>query len=93
VVNLSLCRYNADAPAGHRGKDYVGLHHLGFWVEDVEETSRQITQAGGTFWMGEVPQDRASNVFYEVKYHDIDGVIVDITHTGWQGASKSATAK
>jgi hypothetical protein len=36
--------------------------------------------------MGEVPEDRARNVFYEVKYFDIDGVIVDITHNGWQGA-------
>lgn len=88
VVNLALCRYNADAPAGKVGKDYVGLHHIGFWVEDVEETKRNIEAAGGTYWMGEVPEDRSQNVFYEVKYHDINGVVVDITHNGWQGADK-----
>ncbi|AJQ93650.1 VOC family protein [Gynuella sunshinyii] len=86
VMNLSLCRYNADEPAGKVGKDYVGLHHIGFWVEDIDKTQADIEAAGGTFWMGEVPEDRARNVFYEVKYHDIDGVVVDITHTGWQGA-------
>ena len=92
VINLSLCRYNADATAGKVGKDYVGLHHIGFWVDDVEQTRRDIEAAGGTYWMGEVPEDRARNVFYEVKFHDIDGVIVDVTHLGWDGAQKTVAA-
>ena len=83
VVNLTLCRYNADAPAGKVGKDYVGLHHIGFQVEDVEQTQARIEAAGGTYWMGEVPEDRTRNVFYEVKFHDPNGVILDITQNGW----------
>lgn len=86
VINLSLCRYNADEPAGRVGKDYVGLHHIGFWCEDVDAARASLEAAGGRYWMGEVPEDRARNVFYEVKYFDPDGVIVDITHNGWQGA-------
>jgi len=37
--------------------------------------------------MGEVP-DKGEGAFYEVKFHDPNGVVFDISAHGWVGASK-----
>ena len=55
-------------------------------VEDPDETRKEIEEAGGRYYMGEVPIK--SNIFYEVKFRDPHGVIFDITAHGWGGASK-----
>lgn len=85
VMNLALLRYRKDEFAGARGRDFVGVHHFGFIVDDVPATRAAIEAAGGRHWMGE-PADGTG--FYEVKYHDPDGVAFDITANGWTGASK-----
>ena len=85
-VNLALLRYKEDEPMGE-GKDrnWFGPHHIGFWVDDSQKTSKKISEAGGKWFMGEMAVD---NAFYEVKYTDPDGIIFDITHNGWGGAKK-----
>ena len=86
TVNLALLRYKEDEPMGE-GKDrnWFGPHHIGFWVDDSEKTSKKISEAGGRWFLGEMAVD---NAFYEVKYTDPDGIIFDITHNGWGGAKK-----
>ncbi len=92
VVNLALLQYKKEEFAGHRGRDFVGVHHIGFVVDDVAETRRRIDAAGGRHWMGEPPDGASSKGqgggFYEVKFHDPDGVAFDITANGWTGAAK-----
>ena len=66
-------------------KDWFGVHHFGFWVDDVEQSAQAIKENGGEWFMGEMEGD---NVFYEMKYTDPNGTIFDITHTGWGGALK-----
>jgi len=91
-INMALLNYKSDEAAGEdRGKDFVGLHHLGFWVDDVAETRKDIEAAGGTYYMGEVPV--LSNIFYEVKFRDPLGVIIDTSAHGWGGASKDGTGQ
>lgn len=85
VVNLALLHYKNDDSAGPKGMHYEGIHHFGFWVDDVAESRKNIENAGGHYWMGDVKQDGG---FYEVKYIDPNGVIVDITEHGWKGAVK-----
>jgi catechol 2,3-dioxygenase-like lactoylglutathione lyase family enzyme len=85
VMNLALLHYKTEEHAGHRGRNFVGLHHFGFWVEDVAASRNAIEAAGGCYWMGEASDEAA---FYEVKFHDPDGVVVDITSKGWKGASR-----
>ena len=85
VINLALLHYKTEDAAGHRGRDFVGVHHFGFEVEDVAASRRAIESAGGKHWMGEPSDDGG---FYEVKFHDPDGLVVDITEKGWAGASK-----
>jgi catechol 2,3-dioxygenase-like lactoylglutathione lyase family enzyme len=84
VINLALLNYKTDEAAGKRGVDYVGIHHFGFWVDDVAETTKAIEAAGGKHWMGEAVEGG----FYEIKYHDPNGIVVDITANGWGGAVK-----
>ena len=90
VINVALLNYKSDEAAGEdRGKDYVGLHHVGFWVDDVEATRKSIEAAGGKYYMGEVPVK--ANAFYEVKFRDPLGLIFDISAHGWGGASKDGS--
>ena len=36
VINLALLDYKTVEAAGaERGVDFVGIHHIGFWVDDV----------------------------------------------------------
>ena len=53
VINLALLHYKTEAAAGHRGRDFVGVHHFGFEVESVDASRKAIEAAGGKHWMGE----------------------------------------
>jgi catechol 2,3-dioxygenase-like lactoylglutathione lyase family enzyme len=89
VINLALLNYKTDEAAGEdRGRDFFGIHHIGFWVEDAHKSREAIEGAGGSWFMGDVA---AGNTFYEVKFRDPNGVIFDITANGWGGASKDGT--
>jgi len=90
VVNLALLHYKTEAAAGERGCDFVGLHHIGFWVDDAGEARAQVEAAGAKWWMGEAPKE--GNAFYEVKFHDPNGIAFDISTSGWAGASKDGTS-
>ena len=78
VVSLALLhlRSNDNAP-DERGPDYIGMHHLGFLVDDVPAASRAVEAAGGTyhgqiFNVGTGPES-------ERKYRDPNGVVIDVT--------------
>jgi catechol 2,3-dioxygenase-like lactoylglutathione lyase family enzyme len=86
VMNIALLKYKKEEYAGKLGRQHVGVHHFGFIVEDVTATRKAIEAAGGTHWMGEPAEGGG---FYEVKYHDPDGIAFDITANGWTGASKT----
>lgn len=85
TINLALLHYKTAEAAGERGQDFVGIHHIGFLVDDVGAAREAAEAAGAKYWMGE-PVDGTG--FYEVKFHDPDGVAFDITANGWVGAAK-----
>lgn len=87
VVNVALLRYKTDEVAGkERGKEYVGVHHFGFWVEDLKEAGSRIEANGGTFFL-DLPEQR-DTLYYEQKWRDPNGIIFDISHHGWVGTSE-----
>lgn len=91
TINLALLNYKTEEAAGEwRGRDFVGVHHFGFWVDDVAATRKAMEAAGARYWMGEPAKGGG---FYEIKYRDPDGVVVDITANGWAGAVKDAPAR
>ncbi|TMR01095.1 VOC family protein [Actinomadura soli] len=87
TVCLALLNYKTDEAAGlERGKEYVGVHHFGFWCDDLDEQGKLIEANGGRFFM-DLPLAKDS-LYYEAKYRDPDGVIFDISENGWVGAAK-----
>ena len=85
VVNLTLLRFPTDEMAGdERGKDFFGVHHIGFMVDDPEQIGKRITDRGGAH-MGKSPGPPGLNA--EEKYRDPDGVIFDLSEEGWIGTS------
>ena len=86
TMSLALLKYRTDAPAGPRGKDFVGLHHMGFLCDDLAAQSEQVEASGATLFQ-DVPSGKTTE-YYEKKYTDLDGLIFDIPHSGWKGAQK-----
>ena len=89
VITLALLNFKNDAQGP---KDFVGLHHIGFWVDDLGDAEKQVEAAGGTYMMGRPEKGDTSTMFYEEKYHDPNGVIVDLTDLGWGGSVKDVVA-
>ena len=79
VVSLAILKFKTDEQAGdERGKDFHGLHHMGFVVEDIEAMQQPIENNGGQYHM-RLPNtpDGAS----EIKFRDPNGVVFDIVTT------------
>ncbi|MEK9847641.1 MAG: VOC family protein [Alphaproteobacteria bacterium] len=78
VVSLALLSLekNDNAP-DERGPSYRGLHHMGFLVDDVPESSQKVEAAGGRYH-GQILNVGAGADF-ERKYRDPDGVVIDVT--------------
>jgi catechol 2,3-dioxygenase-like lactoylglutathione lyase family enzyme len=97
VMSLTLLKFKSEELAGKDthpeglGKEFVGLHHIGFWVDDVEKTRQLAEENGATYLMGELPGN--SDGYYEIKYRDPNKVMFDITHSGWVGAEQDVAAK
>ena len=93
-LNLAILKFKSDAVAGvERGKEWSGIHHFGFQVENLEDITERLAAANaprrddinaalgvGGHAAGE---KRYGNV--EVKYTGPDGVTVDVSETGWVG--------
>jgi methylmalonyl-CoA/ethylmalonyl-CoA epimerase len=84
VCNLAILKFKTDEASQGTGKDFVGLHHIGFWVDDVIESGKMSRAAGGRWIMG----DPNNPDGYEVKHLDLSGIIYDIAAHGWAGAQK-----
>jgi methylmalonyl-CoA/ethylmalonyl-CoA epimerase len=92
-INLAILKSN-DAGSGETPRDvpgYTGIDHLGFMVEDVEATGKKMEEKGAKSMMNRVDrshqQASGPNSYYEVKYRGPDGQVIDITESGWVGAS------
>ncbi len=90
-INLAVLCFKTDAAAGaERGRAYAGLHHIGFQVESLPAIAERMAAAGAARRddvnqaLGVGHGDRRyANV--EVKYSGPDGVMLDVSETGWVG--------
>lgn len=92
-INLAVLNFKNDAVAGvERGKEWSGIHHIGFQVESLEAIAERLAAAGSeprhdiNEALG-VSYGRESHGNVEVKYVGPDGVTVDVSETGWVGTS------
>src|SRR5215467_7038545 len=92
-INLAILNFKNDVVAGaERGKGYSGIHHIGFQVESLSDVASKLEAAGSA------PRDDVNQALgvghharpggnVEVKYSGPDGVMVDVSETGWVGTS------
>ena len=93
-INLAILNFKNDQVAGPEyGKEYSGLHHIGFEVDSLEETANSLEAADSepreeiNRALG-VGMGGPSHANVEVKYGGPDGVIIDISESGWVGTSQ-----
>jgi glyoxylase I family protein len=93
-INFAVLKFKNDQTAGvPQGKAYSGLHHIGFEVDSIEAVDKILAAAGAPI-RDDINQalglgrNLASHVNAEVKYSAPDGVIIDISETGWAGTAK-----
>lgn len=76
TLNIAIVKFKTDEYAGEDfGKDFVGLHHIGFEVDSHDETRAAIEGAGGNYmWDGGLDHK---------KYRDVDNLIFEVTAQGF----------
>ena len=90
-LNLAILNFKQDAVAGvERGKNWNGIHHIGFEVDSLSEMKAHLAASGteprddinAALGLGMGP---ARHMNVEEKYRGPDGIIFDISETGWIG--------
>jgi predicted enzyme related to lactoylglutathione lyase len=91
VINLALLnmkgKQGSAASGLAEGSTFVGSHHFGFQVDDLAETQRRIESHGGKFFF-DFGDEHHGN--FERKFKDPEGVIFDISKSGWLGTDSYA---
>jgi glyoxylase I family protein len=89
-INLAILNFKNDTAAGvERGKSWSGIHHIGFQVESLDAIAQRLAQAGSgrredvEQALGVGGRQPHGNV--EVKYTGPDGIMLDVSETGWVG--------
>ena len=91
-LSIGILDFKTDAAANPRyGKKYAGLHHIGFLVEDVLATAKQMESAGAQEEDIETPFGKTKSPALKKtsrpQYTGPDGVLIDINQVGWHGVS------
>ncbi len=78
LISITLLHLptNRNTEPDERGTDFIGLHHMGFQIDDIEEVSAAIEANGGTYH-GQIKNVGAGK-HSERKYRAPDGVVIDI---------------
>lgn len=97
-INLAILNYKNDQVAGlEHGQSYSGIHHIGFQVEDIQQVKGKLESAdypprediNAVLGVG---MEGIHHANVEVKYSAPDGVIIDISQTGWIGTGTDVQA-
>ena len=91
-INLAILKFKNEVVAGEEfGTAYSGIHHIGFQVEDVGSTDARLRKADS------LPRAEINAALHadmgtghggrnvELKYNGPDGVMIDISQSGWVG--------
>jgi catechol 2,3-dioxygenase-like lactoylglutathione lyase family enzyme len=92
-INLAILNWKTekDADVGANGPNYSGIHHLGFQVENLDEACDKLESAQAVQLTEKDGLDTAMSPTgrnnFEMKWAGPDGVVIDISHTGWDGTA------
>lgn len=93
-LNIAILRFKNNVVAGaERGTGWSGIHHIGFQVDDLEETTDKLANSGSAkprddinvalgLGAGGAPAGHGN---VEVRYIGPDNVNFDVSETGWVG--------
>jgi catechol 2,3-dioxygenase-like lactoylglutathione lyase family enzyme len=84
TLNIAILKF-AEYDQPGKGLDYVGLHHFGVVVDDVDECTKRLESMGAECFMKPAPEERAKG-YFEVKFRGPDGVVFDISDRSWPGS-------
>jgi catechol 2,3-dioxygenase-like lactoylglutathione lyase family enzyme len=80
------------ADMGAHGPNFSGIHHFGFEVDDLNDACTALEQANAERLTAKTESEadayaevRAGHANFEMKWSGPDGVVIDISHTGWEG--------
>ena len=86
-INLTIlkCKTEQDADLGPNGPNFSGIHHIGFQVDNLDETSQKMGAAKGELLTARervgTPTEATGRA--ESKWSGPDGVVIDISEPGW----------
>ena len=74
---------------GAHGPNFRGIHHFGFEVDDLDEAGRKLE---AVHWQRLTAKEVSDaelrdgvHANFEQKWSGPDGVVFDVSHTGWEG--------
>ena len=88
-INVAVLNFKTekDADVGAHGPSFSGIHHFGIEVEDLDEASQRLERAHGRQLTAKdgLDMEMAAGTHrnFEMKWAGPDGVVIDISHTGW----------
>jgi catechol 2,3-dioxygenase-like lactoylglutathione lyase family enzyme len=85
VMNLTLLNFPEGTKGAVNGRDWAGLHHFGFVVDDFDKTQDMIEKKGGKFFF-KLPA--LPGVDAETKFKDPNGVVFDVAEHDWRQAKE-----
>ena len=88
-LNLAILNWKTekDADVGVNGPNFSGIHHLGFQVDDLDTACDQLDKVKGEQLNSREGLDASMAAAgprnFEMKWAGPDGVVIDISQTGW----------
>ena len=87
-INLAILNWKTekDADVGPNGPNYNGIHHIGFQVEDLNQACEKLNDVNGEQLNSRDGLNTAMGIGpanFEMKWAGPNGVVIDISHTGW----------
>ena len=88
-INLAILNWKTekDADVGPDVPNYNGIHHIGFQVDDLDAACDKLDGVKGKALNSREGLDpsmaAAGPRNFEMKWAGPNGVIIDISHTGW----------
>jgi lactoylglutathione lyase len=90
-IHVAVLRHKTekDADVGAHGPNFDGIHHFGFEVDDLDEACQKLENAHAQRLTAKDGSDAAMrdgvHTNFEMKWAGPDGVVIDVSHTGWEG--------
>jgi len=90
-INFAFLNFPTDEAADMKGGvNFEGLHHLGFQVDNLDETNSRLATTDAEK-LG-TAEGTGHKFYFEEKYRGPNGVIMDVSTNGWDLTPPAASA-